>query len=322
MTSRERIRAAIAGQPVDRVPTTAWMHFASEHLPAEQTAALHLRFAEAYQPDLLKIHADYRLRISDSHDLRNAGDLLQIGYSAAASPCFVEHKQCLLAVLASPSNTSVVMDTVFSPFQNLLRNIGADQLPALFDYQQQTLATLQQITQASCEHVHWLQAQGVDTVFFATHAAIAAEQYTGLARERHSEIVERWIQPFDKQVLAAASGMTRILHVHGQGLMLDSVRDYDFEVLHLATESPGNPSLSALRQWTHKCLMGGLNENTFTGLSLRALAARLEAAKAAAGPGGFILAPGCSLPPHAPARLLKQFLHTGAGQQAQSVLLS
>lgn len=311
LTAREKLQAVVAGQRVDHPPATAWVHFASEHLPPQETAALHLRFAEAYQPDLLKIHADYRLRVSRFHDLRSADDLLQIALSAAGSPCFVQQKQCVSAVLASAPNNCVVMDTLFSPFQNLLRNVGKDQLSVLLQYPSQTLEALEQITKASCEHLYWLQEQGVDVCFFATHAAIADEQLAGDARKKRDDILHDWIQPFDKQVLAAASGMTRILHAHGQPLMMAQLQGYEFEVLHVATELAGNPSLSELRQWTHKCLMGGINENTFAGLSLGALAGQIDAARTAAADCGLILAPGCSLPPHTPGRLLKRFLGAG-----------
>jgi uroporphyrinogen decarboxylase len=311
MSAQQRVAAAIAGQQTDRVPVTAWIHFGSEHLPPEQTAALHLAFAQTYSPDLLKIHADYRLSVSDSHDLRDADDILQIGRAAKKSPCFVQQKQCVSAVIESAQHRCVMMDTLFSPFQNLLRNVGADQLPLLMKYPQQTLDTLAYITEASCEHVHWLQTQGLSICLFATHGAIAAERYKGLARERRDEIVEHWIQPFDKQLLIAASGMTRILHAHGQGLQIERVRDYEFEVLHVSTELEGNPTLSALRQWTDKCVMGGINEASFTGLSLAGLQACIDQALVAAGPQKFILAPGCSLPSHTPARLLRHLLsHT------------
>lgn len=309
MTAQQRVQAAINGQPVDRVPATAWIHFGSEHLTSEETAALHLRFAREYQPDLLKIHADYRLRISHAHDLRDAADIRQIGLDAADSPCFVQQKPCVSAVLAALSDHSVVMETVLSPCQNLLRNVGSDQLPMLLRHPQHTLDTLARITEATCAHVRWLQAEGVPVCFFATHGAVAVLNHDGQPDARHLEIVERWIRPFDQQVLAAAAGMTRILHAHGQNLIMHRVRDYAFDILHVATELAGNPSLAELRQWTDKCLMGGVNENTFTRLSLNALADQMSAASTCAGQQGLILAPGCSLPPHTPARLLKALLN-------------
>ena len=40
MNKRERFFAAVRGEKVDRPPVTAWVHFLSDHLSGEQTAAL------------------------------------------------------------------------------------------------------------------------------------------------------------------------------------------------------------------------------------------------------------------------------------------
>lgn len=322
MSVRERFDSAVAGLPVDRLPVTAWLHFGSEHLPPSDTAAVHRQFAEHYQPDLLKIHADYRLLVSHKHDLRSANDIAEIGLSAGDSPCFVAQKQCISALLASDKGKSLMMETVFSPFQNLLRNVGADQLTALLSHPQATHDTLVRITEATCEHLRWLRANGIDICFFATHGAIAAERFSGPAQQWHAFIVEQWIQPFDRQVLAAADGMTRILHAHGQGLVMDTLRNYAFEVLHVSTELPGNPTLAALRQWTDRCVMGGINEADFTGLSLAGLDERIAHAVSTAGQQRFILAPGCSLPSHSPGRLLHRLLKSQNHSTAHERLIT
>jgi hypothetical protein len=36
MNKIERVRAALAGRPVDRAPFTVWYHFGNQHAPAEQ----------------------------------------------------------------------------------------------------------------------------------------------------------------------------------------------------------------------------------------------------------------------------------------------
>src|SRR5258705_8934021 len=59
MNKIERVRAALAGQPVDRAPFTVWYHFGNQHAPAERTAEVHLEFFEHYDLDLLKLMNDY-----------------------------------------------------------------------------------------------------------------------------------------------------------------------------------------------------------------------------------------------------------------------
>ena len=46
MDKIERVRAALAGRPVERAPFTVWYHLGNQHAPAERAAAVHLEFFE------------------------------------------------------------------------------------------------------------------------------------------------------------------------------------------------------------------------------------------------------------------------------------
>ena len=59
MNKIERVRATLAGRPVDRAPFTVWYHFGNQHAPAERTAQVHLEFFDHYDLDLLKLMNDY-----------------------------------------------------------------------------------------------------------------------------------------------------------------------------------------------------------------------------------------------------------------------
>lgn len=60
MTPRERFLAAIAGDEVDHIPVSVWLHFASEPYSGVETARLHLRYFREYGWDYLKVMNDYR----------------------------------------------------------------------------------------------------------------------------------------------------------------------------------------------------------------------------------------------------------------------
>ncbi len=59
MNKIERVRAAVAGRPVDHPPFTIWYHFGNQHASPERTAQVHLEFFEHYDLDLLKVMNDY-----------------------------------------------------------------------------------------------------------------------------------------------------------------------------------------------------------------------------------------------------------------------
>jgi hypothetical protein len=55
MNKIERVRAILAGKPVDRPAFTFWSPFGSHHDSPERTAEAHLAFSEVYDLDLLKV---------------------------------------------------------------------------------------------------------------------------------------------------------------------------------------------------------------------------------------------------------------------------
>src|SRR6266853_1165479 len=69
MDKIERVRATLAGRPVDRAPFTVWYHFGTQHGPAERVVTAHLEFFEAYDLDLLKVMNDYDYPMPDGMDV-------------------------------------------------------------------------------------------------------------------------------------------------------------------------------------------------------------------------------------------------------------
>ena len=59
MNKIERVRAALAGAPVDHPPLTLWYHFGLQHADPERTAQAHLEFFDAYDFDWLKVMNDH-----------------------------------------------------------------------------------------------------------------------------------------------------------------------------------------------------------------------------------------------------------------------
>lgn len=301
MTPRERFFAAVEGRPVDHVPVTTWVHFLSDHLPGEETARLHERFLNAYGWDLAKVMGDYRYPVPAA--LRSLDDpalLDQFGVVGLDAPCFAEQLKCLKALRAAMGPDFPLIETGFDPYQSILRNIGRDQEAQLWKFREPTLRALERACESICGYVRAIKRLGVEGYFYSTNSAIPA----GFPRGASQEVYETFLRPFDLRILKEAEGMVRVLHVHGTGLEMDRVKDYPCEVINLSDRLAGNPSLRELRQWTDKCLMGGLDESKFADMSLTAIAAQVDDAIAQAGRERFILAPGCTIPSFSPQRSL------------------
>lgn len=301
MNKRERFFAAVCGQIVDRPPVTAWVHFLSDHLTGEQTAALHRCFLETYDWDVVKVMNDYRYPIpAGVQTLEDRASLRAFKPLDLDEPCFDRQLQCLAVLRATLDPDIALIDTGFDPYQQLLRNVGFDQAANMWKHKSDTLRALQIVAANTCGYIAAVRAQGVEAFFLSINGAIRE----GFPRGSNRQVYETFQRPFELQLLNAAEGMTRILHVHGVGLDLDRILDYPCEVISISDRLPGNPSLAEMRKLTTKCLMGGIDETKFQERNLRALAGEIDDALAMAGRRNFILAPGCTIPSFTPARSL------------------
>ena len=55
MTKRERVEAALAGKPVDRVPVGFWRHWPGDDQQADSFARVTLEYQQRYDLDFIKI---------------------------------------------------------------------------------------------------------------------------------------------------------------------------------------------------------------------------------------------------------------------------
>lgn len=301
MNKRERFFAAVHGGKIDRPPVTAWVHFLSDHLTGEQTAALHRCFLEAYDWDVAKVMNDYRYPVpAGVQTLEDAASLRAFKPLGLDEPCFAEQLKCLATLRDALGPDIALIDTGFDPYQQVLRNVGFDQAEHMWRHKADALRALQIVAENLCRYIRAVKAQGVEALFLSINGAIRE----GYPRGSNPQVYETFQRPFELQLLEAAEGMVRILHVHGVGLDLGRVLDYPCEVISISDRLPGNPSLSALRKITPKCLMGGIDETRFQERNLPAIAREVDDALAQAGRRKFILAPGCTIPSFSPKRSL------------------
>jgi Uroporphyrinogen-III decarboxylase len=137
MTKRERVMAALRGEPVDRVPVAFWLHnFATEN-SAEDLATETLRLAQTFDWDFLKPQSRaqcfaemWGLRYAPSRDratqftvthapLSTEADLTAL---APADPCagaLGEQLEALRKIRAAVGPDTPIIWTIFSPLMVL-----------------------------------------------------------------------------------------------------------------------------------------------------------------------------------------------------------
>ena len=292
MTRRERVMAAVNGEPVDRVPVCFWHHFRPEGLGRKLANATRQFFDRTFDLDIAKVMPDLPYPFPRA-SVRQPSDWLLIEPIDLDRSRFAHQRAQTVQILREQlgPDTPIIM-TLFSPLTEAMHFCQSKEAfldeartrPALIH---QVLAT---IAANLFAHIADIIAAGADGVFFALQ---------GCTTDFMSEAEYREFgRPYDLLALQGADdGWLNILHIHGdRNLMFDAMLDYPVSVLSWSDRLAG-PSLREARAVTSKCLMGGWHE--FGALSNGPEAAiRAEAEDALRQTGGrkFILANGCSVP--------------------------
>ncbi len=140
MDKIERVRAALAGRPVDRAPFTVWYHFGNQHAPAERTAQVHLEFFDHYDLDLLKLMNDYDYPMPAGMEvIASAADLGKLApFDPVTSPFGIQ-LQTVELVARALRDRALFVDTVFNAWNTVKRNLVREAMPALMAEQPKAL---------------------------------------------------------------------------------------------------------------------------------------------------------------------------------------
>jgi uroporphyrinogen decarboxylase len=290
MNKIERVRAALAGQPVDHPPLTVWYHFGNQHAPAEWTAQAHLEFFEHYDLDLLKLMNDYDYPMPAGLEvIASPADLARLQPFDPAETPFGTQLEAVEIVARALRDKALFLDTVFNAWNTLKRNLVREAMPALMAEHPRALEAALGVVNANLiRYAQASLARGAAGIFLsvpATAESLTLEQY------------ERFMRPFDLQLLEAIRGRgeCHVLHAHGERIYFERLLDYPVQALSWA-DLNGGPSIALARRRTSMTLMAGLDHVTFAEVSAARVRAGVRRATAEGGGTRFIMAPGCSLP--------------------------
>jgi uroporphyrinogen decarboxylase len=299
MNKIERVRAALAGRPVDRTPFTVWYHFGTQHAPAERAAQVHLEFFDHYDLDLLKLMNDYDYPMPAGMEvIASAADLAKLQPFDPVKTPFGTQLLTVEMVARVLRDRALFVDTVFNAWNTLKRNLVREAMPALMAEQPKALeAALGIVNDNLIRYAQASLARGAAGIFLsvpATAESLTLEQY------------ERFMRPFDLQLLqtVAGRGECHVLHAHGERLYLDRLLDYPVHALSWADLNRG-PALADMRRRSPLTLMAGLDHVKLVESSAGLVRGQVRRALAEAGSTRFILAPGCSLPTYAYPPLIR-----------------
>lgn len=303
MTPGERVRAALKGEPVDRVPFCFWHHFKPEG-SGERMAALTLEFFRAkFNLDIVKVMPDLRYPAPEPA-ITQASDWTRLPRLGLETPSFREQLACIRVLRSAIGPGFPLILTLFSPLTMTFQFAGkAAALTHLREHPDLFEQGLKQLAANERDLVGAAIEAGADGIFFscmgATHIDLTPEEYARFGR------------PYDLAVLEQAQGgWFNIVHVHadpsqaGDTLYFDWFADYPVAALSWSDRLTG-PSLREALTLTDKCLIGGLRERgPLTTGGERDIEQEMRDAVGQTQGRRLILANGCSVPDDTPEEWL------------------
>jgi uroporphyrinogen decarboxylase len=306
MTSRERVEAALAGGPVDRVPISVWTHFPQRDQTAADLTASTLAWQERYGFDLVKFMppGDYMTidwgavsvyegapggtRTTTKFPIEQIEDwarLLPLDVHTGFNRLILD---ALRATRQALDPDVPLLQTIFTPLiiaQKLSNDRAIAHVRERPDLLHGALDAITTTTQAMVEASF---AAGADGIFLAVR--VADFELTTEAEYREFGL------PYDLRVLAAVSPEAiTLLHFHGEQPMLHLAADYppgflNWHDRHTAT------SLGDGQRASGRPVAGGINERAMPTAAPEAIAAEVRDAIAQTGGRGVLITPGCVVP--------------------------
>lgn len=313
MTKAERLRAAVARQPVDRVPYALWRHFPDADRDPRRLAEATLAFHARYGSDFIKVTppGGYAVRAwgcvesdavrPDGHRpcarcaVQSAADWARIRpLDPAGAEGYAEHVEALIRVVGGGRADCPVLPTLFSPL-SIARKLSGERLGAdLRDHPDRVAAALEAITETVIRFARLVLDESAGGIFYSIQAA---------SRRLHSE--EEYAkagEPYDRRVLESVAGLSgfTIVHCHGEALIFDRLARLPGDAWNWDDRATP-PALGEGATAVPGAVLGGLHQwRTLRDGTPAQVAAEVEDAIAQTSGRGLIVGPGCVVPPDAP----------------------
>lgn len=318
MNHRERIQAALRGEPVDRVPAALWRHWPNDDQHAEKLAARVVEFQKKYDFDLVKVTPTsgypaemYGATFVDgnnregtrSYTARPVNELddwdkvLPLGDD---NPVFVREAAALQSVRRQLGPDVPILQTIFGPLNSAHNLAGERMFGDLRTHPDIVERAVRAITETTIRFADASLRAGADAIFFATQ--MATPKY--LTQDEFA----RFSEPYDLQVLEAiraARPSLILLHIHGLDVYFDRLVRWPADIVNWHDRRTA-PTLAGAREimsraGVQRALLGGLDEwkTLASGSTAEAKAQALDAIRQTNG-RGFILGAGCVIPVDTP----------------------
>lgn len=312
MTHRERIRATLAGDEVDRPPISLWRHFGGIDMTSEGLTEAMVGFQATYDFDLVKFMPTGTYTIMDwgaettwdpnptgirtvtSLPIHTIDDWARLGDLDTAGGVLGMVNDALATTVRTLGPDTPVLQTIFSPLTTARKLGGAATLAHMRTDPDRFAVGMATIERVTAKLIDDAVARGGD-IFYAVQSATADV----LTRDE----VETWETAPTARLLGGLPDETIVvLHTHGDHLWFDEVAAWDVDAVNWHDRTAG-PDLATARGRTDRALVGGVEAwGDLRSGTPADVAARVHEAVAAA--PRTIVGPGCVIPGDAATHLI------------------
>jgi uroporphyrinogen decarboxylase len=319
MTHWERVRAALKGEDVDRVPVSMWRHFFGRETAAEALAAAMLDFQVRFGWDFMKVNPracyhveDWGVKTEyhgDEHPrlvatpVNTPDDWLKVRLLDINRGVLKEHLNALEIIAKKLHGQVPFLMTVFTPL-SIAADLAASEelfLEHLRGHTDKVNAALEAVTETFINFSKACLERGAAGLFYATTSWATTNRLSAAEYRKYA-------RPYDLKLLKALPPAEfNLLHVCKEHNLLGAVADYPVAAFNWDARGAGNPSLAEGKKMVGgKTVIGGIpHDRVLTEATPDQLAASIVALKAEMGPRGWMLGTGCTFPPDAPEANLR-----------------
>lgn len=325
MSKRERIKAALAGEAVDRAPVAFWRHWPGDDQQPDSLANVTLEFQDRYDLDFIKIPVssaycvddygvkhEYRGNLIGDRDylervIKRTEDWDRIEPLDIRKGTYGRHLQALRKVIEKKERETPVIFTIFNPLA-MASYLAGDRtlLVHLRRYPEKVETALKALIQTCASFVKAVIAEGADGIFLSTRWA----SYELMSEEEYL----RFGKPGDLNVLAASSGgWFNVLHLHGQHPMFTALSDYPVQSVNWHDRTAWTGLIEAKELFNGTLMCGIEQYQTLNFGSPAEVQSEVHDAISLMKGRRLIVTPGCTYPisvPHANLAAMRNAVET------------
>jgi len=316
MLKPERIKAALAGKPVDRVPVSFWRHWPGDDQDPDALAIVTLDFQKRYDLDFIKIPVTSTFCVADygvKHDylgklggdrdylervIKKLEDWDRIEPLDIRKGTYGKQLKTLRTVLKKREAATPVVFTIFNPLAMAAYLAGDETLLVhLRTEPERVKRAVAALTETCAKFVKAVIDEGCDGIFlssrFSSFEIMDYNEYKKFGRQGDLEVLK-----------AASKGWFNILHLHGQHPMFEQLSDYPVQAVNWHDRT-AYPDLKGAKKLFKGALAGGVEQFQTLHLGTPAeVEAQVKGAIKQTGGRRLIVTPGCTYPVDIPHRNL------------------